>query len=269
MFEFKPIRCRVAVAAIFAVIAVVAASGQQPASLVTPGTVPFPGVSPDDQLAAEQNRPTSEQIGDSLVAHQRYQAAITAYSKSHQMTADIWNKVGIAYQMMFNAKDAMRCYRESLKIDPRNPQVLNNLGTVYASLKQYGQADRFYHKALKIDPRNAAILKNLGTNLLEEKKYNKGWEAYQQAIAVDPKIFADHYAPKVEDPAPLQERGAMNYYMALGCARSGYTDCALQYLRLALDEGFTSRKKVAAEAEFASLRTNRDFQQLMVEPTAQ
>jgi hypothetical protein len=57
----------------------------------------------------------------------------------------------------------------------------------------------------------------------------------------------------------------MNYYMALGCARSGHTDCALEYLRMALDEGFTSRKKVAAEVEFASLRDNPTFQQLIAE----
>jgi hypothetical protein len=61
----------------------------------------------------------------------------------------------------------------------------------------------------------------------------------------------------------------MNYYMALGCARSGYTDCALSYLRAALDEGFISRKKVAEAAEFASLRENPGFKQLMAEPTAQ
>jgi hypothetical protein len=61
----------------------------------------------------------------------------------------------------------------------------------------------------------------------------------------------------------------MNYYMALGCARTGYVDCALQYLRAALDEGFTSRKKIAADAQFASLRGNPAFQQLMAEPSSQ
>lgn len=213
--------------------------------------------------------PTPEQTGDSLEAHQRYQAAIEAYSKAPQMTAGIWNKMGISYQMMFNAKDAMRCYRESLKVDPRNPQVMNNLGTVYASLKDYPQSDRMYRKALKIDPQNATILKNLGTNLLTEKKYDKGWAMYQEAIKVDPQIFADRSSPKVENPATVQERGAMNYYMALGCARSGYAECALSYLRAALDEGFISRKKIAAAAEFASLHENPAFQQLMAEPTAQ
>jgi tetratricopeptide (TPR) repeat protein len=214
-------------------------------------------------------QPTPEQIGDSLIAHQRYQAAIAAYAKAPQMTAALWNKMGIAYQMIFNSKDATRCYKESLKLEPRNSQVLNNLGTVYASLKEYGQADKMYRRALKYDPKSALIYKNLGTNLLTEHKYNKGWEAYQQAIALDPQVFTDHSSPTVQDPSNVQERGAMNYYMALGCARAGYTDCALQYLRLALDEGFTTRKKVAADSEFASLRSNPDFQRLLAEQRSQ
>lgn len=238
-----------------------AQSSQAPAasSIVQPATEP----------ATPAKAPTPEQTGDALAGHQRYQAAIAAYSKALEKTATIWNKMGISYQMMLNAHEAMRCYRESLKLDPRNPQVLNNLGTVYASMKEYGQADRLYRKAIKLDPKDAPILKNLGTNLLEEKKYTKGWAAYQQAIAIDPEIFANHDSLRVENPASVEERGAMNYYMALGCARSGYVDCALQYLRAALDEGFTSRKKIAADAQFASLRGNPDFQHLMAEPSAQ
>jgi Tfp pilus assembly protein PilF len=143
------------------------------------------------------------------------------------------------------------------------------LGTVYASEKAYGQADRMYHKALKIDPRSAIILKNIGTNLLAEHKYNKGWEAYRQAVAIDPKIFADHGGPSVENPSNVQERGAMNYYMAAGCASAGYTDCALEYLRRALDEGFVTRKKIASDSEFASLRNNPAFQQLIAEQRTQ
>jgi len=232
-------------------------------SLVEPGSVAV------SDSPSRIHQPTPEQTGDALAAHQRYQAAIAAYSQSPQMTAAIWNKMGISYQMMFNSKDAIRCYKGSLRMDSRNPQVLNNLATVYAAMKQNAQADRLYRKALKLDPENAAILKNLGTDLLAEHKYDKGWEAYQQALAADPKIFSNSTNPKVENPASVQQRGAMNYYMALGCMRSGYTDCALQYLRAALDEGFTSRKKVACDAEFASLRANPAFQQLIAEPAAQ
>ena len=228
----------------------------------TQATSPTP---PPASAATPQKPPTPEQIGDSLVGHQRYQAAIAAYSKAPEMTADIWNKMGIAYQMFLNSSDATRCYKESLKLDPANPQVMNNLATVYASLKQYGQADRMYRKALKLNPKSAVILKNYGTNLLAEHKYNRGWEAYQQALAIDPQIFADHNGPSVQNPSTVQDRGAVNYYMAAGCARAGYTDCALQYLRMALDEGFTTRKKIEADSQFASLRDNPAFKQLLAE----
>ena len=128
--------------------------------------------------------------------------------------------MGIAYQMMFNVKDATRCYKESLKLNPHSASVLNNLGTVYDSSKEYSAAEKIYRKALKIDPKSAVILKNLGTNLLVQHKYAKGWAAYQEAAAIDPNIFQNNSSPKVENPSSVAERGAMNYYMARGCVRT-------------------------------------------------
>jgi tetratricopeptide (TPR) repeat protein len=240
-----------------------------PAQATVPAPAPVSAPPVTAGPAQPQKQPLPEEIGDSLTARQRYQAAISAYEKAPEKTGAIWNKMGIAYQMMFNSKDAMRCYKESLKLEPHNSQVLNNLATVYASLKEYGQADKMYRKALKYDPKSALIYKNLGTDLLAEHKYDRGWDAYKRAIALDPQIFSDHSSPTVQNPASVQERGAMNYYMALGCARAGYTDCALQYLRMALDEGFITRKKVAADSEFASLRGNPAFQQLVDEQQRQ
>jgi Tfp pilus assembly protein PilF len=253
---------RFPIAALFALF--LAVPGTLPAQASAQSPPPTAPPAPEATIPAH-TAPTAEQLGDTLTARQRYQAALAAYSKAPEITAVIWNKMGIAYQMMFNSKDATRCYKQSLQLDPNDPQVLNNLATVYASLKEYGQADHLYRKALKFDPRSALILKNFGTNLLAEHKYNKGWEVYQQALAIDPEIFSNHDTPSVDDPSSVQERGAMNYYMAAGCARAGYADCAVEYLRMALDEGFTTRKKVATDVEFASLRSNPAFKQLIEE----
>ena len=122
---------------------------------------------------------TPEQQGDLLMAGQRYQAAIEAFKKGDPASAALWNKMGVAHQLMFNQDEATRCYQRSLRLDPRQATVLNNLGTIYDSLKQYATAERAYRKALKIDPHSPLILKNLGTNLLTQHKYKKGWEAYQ------------------------------------------------------------------------------------------
>ena len=126
---------------------------------------------------------------DSLMAHQRYQAAIEQYKKAPRDSAEVWNKMGVAYQLMFNLDDATRCYLQAQKLDPKNAVVLNNLGTVYVSQKEYSKAEKTYRKALKLDPKSALVHKNLGTALLAEHKYQKGWQEYQNALADDPEIF--------------------------------------------------------------------------------
>jgi tetratricopeptide (TPR) repeat protein len=207
--------------------------------------------------------PTPEELGDSFAGHQRYQAAIAAYSQVKVPTASLWNKLGIAYQMMFNLKDATRCYNASLKLDPRNATVLNNLATVYDSLKQYGMAERYYRKAIKIDPHSALVFRNFGSNQLTQHKYKKGWAAYQSALELDPQIFASHSGASVANPTSTQDRGAMHYYMAKGCVSAGNPECAIQNLRLALNEGYTNAKKIADDGSFARLRELPAFQQMI------
>ena len=228
---------------------------------------------PSETVAVNQPRTVAvpplpdmpEAQGDALMAHHRYQAAAEAYKRVQPPSAGVWNKMGIAYQMLGDVSDATRCYERSLKLDPKNVNVLNNLGTIYDSQKDYRSAVRLYHKALKIQPRSAMILKNLGTDLLARHKYKKGWAAYQQALAVDPQIFDRSLGPRVENPASVEQRGAMNYYMARGCVRAGKSQLAIEYLRMAMNEGFASPQKVASDTEFASLRGIPAFEQLLAE----
>ena len=201
------------------------------------------------------------------MAHPRYQAAIEAYKKAPADDAAVWNKEGIAYQLMFNLTDAMRCYEKSHKLEPHNPNVLNNLGTVYDAMKEYRNAERMYRKALKIDPHSALILKNLGTNLLSQHKYEKGWQQYQLAIKADPNIFQDNSRPRVQNPASVSDRGAMNYYMARGCVKAGMPERAIEYLRMALNEGYTNPKKIIADNEFAILHGIPAFEELLAAQT--
>jgi len=241
------------------------------AALRTAAQTPTPG-SPSVQPIVETHvptiQPTHEGVGDALMAHRRYQAAIEAY-KQAPPTAVVWNKMGIAYQMLFNMEEAVRCYEKSLKLDSKSVNVLNNLGTVYDSMKEYRLAVKMYHKALKIDPQSALVLKNLGTDLLAQHQYKKGWAVYKEALAVDPQIFDHSNGPRIENPASVQDRGAMNYYMAKGCVRAGDTSRAVQYLRMAIDEGFISPKKIAADQEFAGLHGVAAFDQLIAEQKAQ
>jgi tetratricopeptide (TPR) repeat protein len=231
---------------------------------------PATGQTPGQATMTTQDPPpTDEEIGDSLSARQRYQAAITAYQKIQDPSAAVWNKMGIAYQMMFNQKDAARCYANSLKKDPRNPQVLNNMATLYDSQKDYGTAEHYYRKALRIDPKSALILRNLGSNYLSQHKFSRGAMCFQQAMAIDPSVFDTHSGVSVQNPSSVADRGAMHYYMARSCVSAGMQECAIQNLRLALNEGFTNARKIAADSSFATLRPLPAFQQLIAAQSSQ
>ncbi len=239
--------------------AMTAANAQAPGATAAQATRP-------GQVPAEltpQAQPTHEEIADSLMAHQRYQAAIEEYKKAPRSSVEAWNKMGVAYQLMYNIGEAGRCYAAAMKLDPHNGVAYNNMGSIYMAEKEFPRAEKIYRKAVKLDPGSALFLKNLGTALLAERKYQKGWDEYQKALQIDPAIFTGNGSVRVENPGTIKDRGAMNYYMAKGCVKTGQTELAIQYLRLALNEGFTTPKKIIADAEFASLRDVPEFQKMM------
>ena len=267
--DHKPLYLRTLVVTLTLTAACLASLAQAPAGSVTPNQPVAPAGPPPVKPSQPRIDATPEQIADSLMAHQRYQAAIDQYKKAPSTSPDVWNKMGVAYQLMFNLDDAARCYQQALKLDPKNPIVLNNLGTIYVSLKQYSKAEKMYRKALKLDGKSALVHKNLGTALLAEHKYKNGWQEYQNALKEDPQVFQNNSSVRVENPASVQDRGAMNYYMARGCIRAGQADRAIEYLRMAINEGFISPKKLAADEEFSALHDLPAFQQMLASLRAQ
>jgi tetratricopeptide (TPR) repeat protein len=206
-----------------------------------------------------------EETGDIHMARLEYQAAIRFYAKVTQPSAAVWNKMGIAYQMLFDMNDAARCYKESLKLEPDNFRALNNLATVEDSLHDFSAAERNYKKALRLEPRSAKIIKNLGTNLLMQHQYGRGADAYAQALAIDQHVFDPTSGPSIDEPAPKIEHGTESYFKALSCARARLTDCAISHLRDAFNEGSATVKRVANDYDFESLQGIPEFDHLLAE----
>ena len=227
-----------------------------------------PSVGGNATLPTASENPSPEILGDTYVIRHRYQAAIRAYTKAPQMTAVLWDKLGIAYQLMLADDAAIRCYRESIKLDPTHADAINNLATVYQSQGRFDEAEREYRAAIKLAPQSAMMLKNLGTDLMVQGKYSQGWEAYQQALAIDPEIFSTYDGPSIGNAATTQGHGAVRYYMALASLRAGHSDAAIEQLRAAMNDGFLTPKKVAKDKNFAALRDNPAFQQLLAEQRA-
>ena len=208
---------------------------------------------------------TLEQTGDSLLVSGHYQAAILSYERIVQPSAIVWNRMGLVYQMLYDLKNAVRCYKESLKLQPENFKVLNNLAITQEIQHDLPAAEHNFREALRLEPGSAKVLSNLGTNLLMQQKYAKSAEAYKQALAVDPSIFDNPPDLEVLDPSSIKAVGKGNYLKAQSCARAGLTDCAIAYLQRAFDEGSASVKKVEADKDFANLRDTPALARLLAQ----
>ncbi len=207
---------------------------------------------------------TPERRGDILMARKMYREAIETYRQAPLTSAVIWNKIGIAYHQMMQLDNAKKHYERAIKLNPKYSEAINNLGTVHYAKKSYRKAAGYYNKALKLAPESASIWSNLGTAYFARKKYKEAFASYEKALSLDPEVFEHRntYGVLLQE-RNVEERAKFHYYLARAYAKAGVTDRALQYLRKALEEGLKDREKIAEVPEFAALKDNAEFQQLL------
>jgi hypothetical protein len=89
---------------------------------------------------------------------------------------------------------------------------------------------------------------------------------YEAAMKLDPDVFEHHSTfGTLMQERTVDERATFHLYLAKMYAKSGADERALIYLRKALEEGVKDREKIPAMPEFAVLKTNPGFKQLMLE----
>jgi len=207
---------------------------------------------------------TAEERGDIMMARKMYREAVDVYREGPADSAVLHNKVGIAFHQMIELNLAKKEYEKAIKLNPKYAEAINNLGAIYYGQKSYRRAVRLYQKALLITPKAASIYSNLGSAYFARKEYPKAAECYQTALSIDPEVFEHHnqYGTLLQE-RNTTERAKFHYYLAKTYAKAGQNDRALLYIRKALEEGFTDRKKFMEETEFTAIRGLPEFKELM------
>src|SRR5258706_3725078 len=207
---------------------------------------------------------TAEQRGDILMARKMYRESVEVYKEGPLDSAIIWNKIGIAYHQMLQIGEAKKNDEKAVKLNPKYAEAINNLGTIYYSKRSFRKATAQYHKALKLTPNSASIYSNLGTAQFARKKYKEASESYQKALELDSEVFEHRssYGTLLLERT-VAEKAKFHYYLAKTYANAGNTERAIQYIRMALEEGFKERQKLMEEPEFAKLRETNEFKELM------
>lgn len=207
---------------------------------------------------------TPEKRGDIFMARKMYREAIEMYRQAPQSSAVVHNKLGIAFHQLTDLRQAKKQYERAAKLNPKYAEALNNIGTVYYAQRSYRRAVSWYNKALKAAPYSASVYSNLGTAQFARRKYKQASEAYQKALELDPDVFEHRggYGTLLQERT-IEEKAKFHYYLAKAYARAGAYERALQYLRIAFEEGYRDKKKAADEPEFAEIRELPEFQHLL------
>ena len=241
-------------------------------AILAAGLFVLPGGFADPWVAAAQQAATSpllvkdltpETRGDLLMIHRSYQAAIDAYIACPDQSAEILNKIGIAYHHLYAIDKARVFYLRALQFDPKFADALNNLGATYYAGQDFKKAEQYYRRALKIAPRNVTFRKNLGAAYFAQGKTQKGMEAYRDAFEDDPNAFSDNVSNLISEPGTARERWSQDYCLAALYARAGMNTRALDYLREAFSAGFSDYKKLKTDSDFDTLRKSTEYAELV------
>jgi len=208
-----------------------------------------------------------EERGDTLRAEKSYLDALDYYRAAlakKPNNAQLYNKIGINELQMARFNEARKDFERAIKIDGKFADAHNNLGVIYYLQKKYGTAIKRYEEAIKLREDSASFYSNLGAAYFSKKDYVKASLAYNQALQLDPEIFerTSHSGVLAQMSSPA-DRAHFYYVLAKLYAKSGIADRSLQYLRRAMEEGYKGIDDVYKDSEFAGLRKDPRFTELM------
>jgi tetratricopeptide (TPR) repeat protein len=222
-----------------------------------------------DPPSPEATASDLESRADELHAQKLYFDAIDYYRAAlgkirGEGQAKIYNKICRTQLVMTRWRDGQKSCQQAIKADRKMPDPYNNLGVAYYEEKKYGAAVKQYHKAIELDDSAASFYSNLGAALFAKKDFEKSAQAYQRALELDPDVFerSSRHGVQAQVPSP-EDRARYDYTVAKLYAKMGFSDRSLEYLRKAMEEGYKDFKNVYKDEEFAELRKDKRFTELM------
>ncbi len=194
--------------------------------------------------------------------------------------AERYLQLGVLQLSKGNTEGAIGAWREGLKINPDNIQLLTNLGGLLAiqgksdegiveiekalkispnfaqahnnlgialmqGKKDFTGAEKEFRIALKLTPNYGDAMQNLGSSLFLQKKYDDAAAAFNDIVKLAPNIAKPHY------------------YLAAISSINNRTQDAIEQLGKAISLDGSLRKSAQTETSFDNIKNLEGFKKLL------
>jgi len=208
-----------------------------------------------------------EKAGDKWKSEQAFLDAVDYYRAAlvkKPNNALLYNKIGIIELQTQLYKQARKDFEKVIKIDRTFASAYNNLGAVYYAQGDHGAAIKQYQKAIRLEPDVATFYSNMGAAYFARKKFEQAGISYAKALELDPDVLERHSRSGISAQLPSPEDLARHaFVLAKLYAKTGAIDRSLQYLKRAVEAGYEGIEAVYKDSEFAGLRKDPRFSELM------
>ena len=139
-------------------------------------------------------------LGRIRYSQQRFQDAANCFERALVLapqSVKAANNLGLSYEGLNRAEDAMAAYRNAIKWQQGSPQPseqpMLNLGIMLLHQGKLPEAEHLLTEASAIAPRDPNIREQLGHLYLQLNQLGKAQEQFEQAIALNPQNPALHF----------------------------------------------------------------------------
>jgi len=145
-----------------------------------------------DWVAAEPRQAAAHRhLAQLLASSGDFVAAHRSARRACELAPDdpyVWSDYGRVYAFEGHLKDAVQCFAEAVRADPKHADGWHNLGTALKGLEDRDGAFRALKQALLLDPTRAETYLNLGNLLIEAGQLEDAVECFERAAKHDPTL---------------------------------------------------------------------------------
>ncbi|MCA9539878.1 MAG: tetratricopeptide repeat protein, partial [Myxococcales bacterium] len=123
----------------------------------------------------------------------RYPEALNAFREAHDLDRtdpEITENLGYLHQLLGNRFDAIRYYRETLRLSSRRRTALKNLAEVLAadgaSAEALAEADDLLTRARRVKDNDPEIIRRQARIAARRGRYDDARKLYDEALTLDP-----------------------------------------------------------------------------------